>query len=45
MTLYHWFEDQKRFMIISELISGGELLELMQQQKKFEPFDAAIILK
>jgi|TARA_B110001450_G_C17488848_1_gene427433 serine/threonine protein kinase len=32
-------------MIISELISGGELLTLMQQQKKFEPFDAAIILK
>jgi serine/threonine protein kinase len=29
MTLYHWFEDQKRFMIITEISTGGELLDLM----------------
>ena len=45
MTLHHWFEDQKRFMIITEISTGGELLDLMQKQKKFEPFDAAVILK
>jgi len=45
MTLHHWFEDQKRFMIITEISTGGELLDLMQKQKKFEPYEAAIILK
>lgn len=45
MTLHHWFEDQKRFMIITEISTGGELLDLMQKQKKFESFEAAIILK
>jgi len=32
-------------MIITEISTGGELLDLMQKQKKFEPKDAAIILK
>mgnify|MGYP003342101387 CR=1 FL=1 len=45
MTLHHWFEDQKRFMIVTELSTGGELLTLMQQQKKFDVYDSGRILK
>ena len=43
--MFHFFEDPKRFMLITELCEGGELLEYMQSQKKMESNKAAHIIK
>lgn len=42
--IYEWYEDENRYMLISELVKGGELFELITE-KKFEPREAGIILK
>ena len=43
--IYEWFEDEKRFMLVSELCRGGELFDLISKDKKFESREAGIILK
>lgn len=42
--IYEWFEDEKRYMLVSELCRGGELFELISE-KKFEDKEAGVILK
>lgn len=43
--IYEWFEDENRYMLISELVKGGELYELITEKKAFEVREAGIILK
>ena len=43
--VHEWFEDEKRYMLISELCIGGELFELIQNERKFEHREVGIILK
>ena len=45
MRLHHFYEDDKRYMVISELCTGGELFEVIKRVKVLEAYDAAIILK
>lgn len=42
--IHEWFEDEKRYMLVSELCPGGELFQLIAE-KKFETREAGIILK
>lgn len=42
--IFEWYEDENRYMLISELVKGGELFELITE-KKFEEREAGIILK
>lgn len=42
--IYEWYEDENRYMLINELVKGGELFELITT-KKFESREAAIIIK
>lgn len=42
--IYEWYEDENRYMLISELVKGGELFDLISE-KKFEAREAGIILK
>lgn len=34
--VYEWYEDENRFLLISELVKGGELFEMLVEKKKFE---------
>lgn len=46
VRLYHIFEDAKRFLLIQELFTGGDLYEYMARNKsKLEPHEAAVIIK
>lgn len=43
--MFEFFEDKKRYYVVSELCKGGELFEEIQRRKKFTEKDSAIILK
>lgn len=43
--VHEWFEDEKRFMLVSELCNGGELFQLIAKERKFETREAGIILR
>lgn len=46
VRLYHIFEDPKRFLLVQELFTGGDLYDYMSANKsKLEPHDAAIVIK
>lgn len=45
LKIYHYFEDPKRYLLVTELCQGGELYKLALREKKFEPKKAAFILK
>ena len=49
LKLYHYFEDQQRYMLVTELIEGGELFKRMsssgQHDRKMEGVEQAHILK
>jgi calcium-dependent protein kinase len=45
LKLFHYFEDPKRFLLVTELCQGGELYNLALREKKFESTRAAFILK
>jgi len=41
VKLYHYFEDPKRYMLISELCTGGELFEHIEKVIKLEIKESA----
>jgi len=45
--VHEWFEDPKRYMLVVELINGGELFEHIQEKtdNKFDNREAGIVLK
>lgn len=43
LKIYNYFEDPKRYLLVTELCQGGELTD--QVKGKFEPNRAAFILK
>lgn len=46
LDVYHYFEDTKRFMLVTELCSKGELFQYIQDQNgKIELDQCAMILK
>lgn len=45
LKIYHYFEDPKRYLLVTELCQGGELYKMALREKKFEPNRAAFILK
>ena len=45
MRMFEFFEDEKRYYVISELAKGGELFEEMQKKGRFAEKEAAIIVK
>lgn len=45
MRMFEFFEDEKRYYVISELCKGGELFDEMQKRGRFTEKDCAIIIK
>ena len=45
MRMHHYFEDTKRYMLVTDICNGGELFSLIRERKKFETKEAAIIIK
>ena len=49
IRMFHYFEDPKRYCLIQELSTGGDLFDHMQalikRKEKLEMNEAAIILK
>jgi len=43
--MYEFFEDERRYYVITELCKGGELFEEMFKRGRFVEKDAAIILR
>ena len=41
LKLYELYEDDKRYFLVSELCSGGELYDELAKRGKFEEEDAA----
>ena len=45
VKIYEYFEDEKRFYIVTEHIQGGELFDEIIAKGKFNEHDAAVLLK
>jgi calcium-dependent protein kinase len=45
ISIYEIFEDSKNYYIMTELMSGGELFEVITNQGSFSEIDAAKIIK
>mmetsp|Transcript_5489 Transcript_5489/g.9303 ORF Transcript_5489/g.9303 Transcript_5489/m.9303 type:complete len:174 (+) Transcript_5489:25-546(+) len=45
LKMYHYFEDTKRYMLITELCPGGDLFEYFKVKERFDQKEAAYILK
>jgi len=45
VKLFHYYEDPKRFMLISELCTGGELFSHIEKVIKLEINESALVLK
>lgn len=45
LKLYEYFEDSKRFYIVTDHIKGGELFDEIIMRGKFSERDAAVLLK
>jgi calcium-dependent protein kinase len=45
VRLYEIFKDEKRYYLVTELCTGGELFEEITKRTSFSEQDAAIILK
>ena len=47
MTFHHFYEDTKRFMMVTELCNGGELYDYLQDPKygKMNELEAATCIK
>jgi calcium-dependent protein kinase len=43
--LYEIFQDDKRYYLVTELCTGGELFEEITKRTSFSEKDAAIIIK
>lgn len=45
LRLYEVFEDEKRYYLVTELCTGGELFEEISKRSVFSEKDAAIVIK
>jgi calcium-dependent protein kinase len=45
LKMYEFFEDEKRYYIITEICKGGELFEEIISRKHFSEGDAAVLIK
>jgi len=45
MKIHHFFEDPKRYLLITDVCKGGELFEYISKQGKLDPNEAAICIK
>lgn len=44
LKLYEFYEDEKRFYLVTELCSGGELYEMINNKKVFSELEASQII-
>jgi calcium-dependent protein kinase len=45
VKMYEFFEDEKRYYIVTEICKGGELFDEIIARGKFTEKDAAILMK
>lgn len=45
LRLFEVFEDEKRYYLVTELCTGGELFEEISKRSVFSEKDAAIVIK
>jgi calcium-dependent protein kinase len=45
LHMYHYFEDPKRFLLVTELCEGGDLYDMVLTNTKLDPRQAAYIIK
>jgi len=45
VKIYEYFEDEKRFYIVTDLIKGGELFDEIIKRGKFDEKNASILIK
>ena len=45
IKLYEVYEDSRRYYLVSELLTGGELFDRISRKKTFSECDAALIMK
>jgi len=45
LKLYEFFQDAKRYFLVTELCSGGELFDKIAEEQYFSETDAAKIIK
>ena len=45
VKMYEFFEDEKRYYIVTEICKGGELFDEILNRGKFTERDAAILMK
>lgn len=44
LKLYEFFQDQKRYFLVTELCNGGELFDKIAEEQYFSETDAAKII-
>lgn len=45
IKMYEFFEDDKRFYIVTEICKGGELFDEVENRGKFTERDTAVLMK
>jgi len=45
VRLYEIFHDEKRYYLVTELCTGGELFDEITKRTSFSEADAAVIIK
>lgn len=45
MKMYEFFEDEKRYYLVTEICKGGELFDEVCKRGKFSESDAAVLIK
>jgi len=45
IKMYDFFEDDKRYYLVTEVCKGGELFDEVLQRGKFSEIDAAVLIK
>lgn len=45
LKMYEFFEDEKRYYIVTDICKGGELFDEISTKGKFSERDAALLIK
>jgi len=45
IKMYEFFEDRKRFYIVTDICKGGELFEIIEENGRFSEKDTCILMK